>query len=382
MVPAKAETWNSGDRWPEFALSAIFRNYRAGGVERRGGVVYNTDVESNKVLTISSGIMAVFVAGLVLRFAKPVFFPFFLALFFYFVLSPVLDFLTKLKIPRAVAVVIILILTFLVLYLLGVIFYSSGAIFADELPTYVQKLTGLLNELQTELRLSKTTVDPLSWLKNLDMNQVGSLFLSSVGTVFSFLSNLFLVLIFLVFMLAGKGKLNAKIKASFETRQASQLNHIIDNIDRQIQKYLAIKTAMCLLTGLLSFVILVFFGVKFAVVFAFITFLLNYIPNIGAFIAKIFPFVFTLLQFNSFLKAFWVLFVLVVFDAVIGMILEPRLMGRGLGLSPLAILLSLFFWGWLWGIPGMILSVPMMVILKIIADNVPSFKFMGALLSK
>jgi AI-2 transport protein TqsA len=339
-------------------------------------------VESNKILTVSSAFMAVFVAGLVLRLAQPVFFPFFLALFFYFVLSPVFNILTKLKLPRAVAVLAIVALTFFVIYLLSLLIYSSGAVFAEELPTYLRKLTDLLHELQTELKLPRTNVDPLGWIKGLDLNQVGSIFLSSVGTVFSFLSTLFLVLIFLVFMLAGKGKLNTKIKASFEKRQASNLNHIVDNIDREIQKYLAIKTIMCLLTGFLTFLILVLFGVRSAIVFAFITFLLNYIPTIGAIIAKVLPFIFTLLQFNSFLRAFWVLVILFVLDAFIGSILEPRLMGRGLGLSPLGILFALFFWGWLWGIPGMILAVPMMVILKIIADNVPSLKFISALLSK
>jgi AI-2 transport protein TqsA len=339
-------------------------------------------MESNRTLTISTGFIAVFVAGFVLRLAKPVFFPFFLALFFYFVLSPVLEFLMKRKIPRAIAVIIILVLTFLVLYLLGVLFYSSGATFAEALPTYTQKFTTLLNELQTELKMPQTNVDPLAWIKTLDINKVGSFFLSSVGTVVSFVGTLFLVLIFLVFMLAGKGKLNAKIKASFEANQAFQLTRIVDNIDAQIQKYLAIKTAMCILTGLLTLVVLVLFGVNFAVIFSFIAFLLNYIPSIGAILAKIFPFVFTFLQFNSFLKAFWVLVVLIVLDAVIGMILEPKLMGQGLGLSPLAILFALFFWLWLWGIPGMILAVPMMVILKIIASNVPSLRFLSALLGK
>jgi AI-2 transport protein TqsA len=352
------------------------------GVERSRSVVYNKAMESNRTLTISTGFIAVFVAGFVLRLAKPVFFPFFLALFFYFVLSPVLEFLMKRKIPRAIAVIIILVLTFLVLYLLGVLFYSSGATFAEALPTYTQKFTTLLNELQTELKMPQTNVDPLAWIKTLDINKVGSFFLSSVGTVVSFVGTLFLVLIFLVFMLAGKGKLNAKIKASFEANQAFQLTRIVDNIDAQIQKYLAIKTAMCILTGLLTLVVLVLFGVNFAVIFSFIAFLLNYIPSIGAILAKIFPFVFTFLQFNSFLKAFWVLVVLIVLDAVIGMILEPKLMGQGLGLSPLAILFALFFWLWLWGIPGMILAVPMMVILKIIASNVPSLRFLSALLGK
>ena len=345
-------------------------------------VGYNRPVESNKALTVSNVIVAVFVAGLVLKFARTVFFPFFLALFFYFVLSPVLNFLTNLKIPRPVAVFIIVVLTFLIIYLLGLIIYSSGAVFAEELPTYLQKLTNLLNELQTELKLPQTHVDPLSWLKGLDMNQVGSLFLSSAGTVLSFLSTFFLVLIFLVFMLAGKGKLKAKIKASFEKEQATQLTCMVDNIENEIQKYLAIKTVMCLLTGFLTFSILVLFGVRSAVIFGFITFLLNYIPTIGAIIAKILPFVFTLLQFNSLLKAVWLLVILFVLDAVIGSLLEPRMMGRGLGLSPLAILFALFFWGWLWGITGMLLAVPMLVILKSIADNVPSLKFFGALLSK
>jgi predicted PurR-regulated permease PerM len=336
----------------------------------------------NRVQTFSTAFIAVFLVGILLRLAKPVFFPFFLALFFYFVLSPVLEFLMALRIPRAVAVVIILVLTFLVLYLLGLLFYSSGASFAEALPTYTQKLTNFLNELQTELKLPQTNVDPLAWIKGLDISQVGSFFLSSLGTVVSFLSTLFLVLIFLVFMLAGKGKLNAKIKCSFEAQEAARLTRIVDNIDGQIQKYLAIKTGMCILTALMTLVVLRSFRVDFAVIFAFIAFLLNYIPSIGSFIAKIFPFIFTFLQFNSLLKAVWVLVILILFDAVLGMIIEPRLMGRGLGLSPLAILFALFFWGWLWGIPGMILAVPMMVILKITAANVPSLRFFSALLSK
>jgi AI-2 transport protein TqsA len=328
------------------------------------------------------GFIAVVVAGFLLRLAKPVFFPFFLALFFYFVLSPILEFLWRIKIPRALALVLVLVLTFLLLYLLGLLFYSSGAAFAEELPKYTQKLTELLSEIRTELNLPPSAMDPLAWIKGLDINKVGSFFLTSVGTAVSFVSTMLLVLIFLIFMLAGRGKLNDKIKQSFQAGQATQLNHIVDKIDSQIEKYLAIKTAMCALTGILTFIVLLAFGVDFAILFAFITFLLNYIPSIGSFIAKIFPFVIAFLQYNNLLRAVWMLAILLVLDAVIGMALEPRLMGKGLGLSPLAILFALFFWGWLWGIPGMILAVPMMVILKIIASNVPSLRFLGALLSK
>jgi AI-2 transport protein TqsA len=339
--------------------------------------------ETNKILIFSSAIVAIFVVGLVLSLAKSVLFPFFLAIFFYFVLSPILDLLTnRLKIPKALAVVVVLLFTFLALYLMGVLFYSSGERFGSELSRYWQKFSGMIESFQSEFKFPKSKLDPLVWLQSLDISKVGSFFLSSLDTVVSFLSTLFLVLIFLIFMLAGRGKLNVKIMNSFEKKRASQLNTIVENIDRQVQKYLALKTVICIVSGLIAMVIMLAFGLNFAVLFGFITLLLNYIPNIGSLIAKVFPFLFALVQFDNFWLAFWMLVVLFVFDGVLGMAIEPRLMGKGLGLSPLGILFALFFWGWLWGIPGMILAVPMMVILKIVCANVPGLKFMSALLSK
>lgn len=340
-------------------------------------------MDKNKILTFSSGFVALFVVGVVLRLAKPVLFPFFLAIFFYFVLSPVLDFLTRrLRIPKFLAVIIILLFTFFVLYLMGVLFYSSGKTFAAEFPKYGQKFSTMLDSFQEKLRLPKSKEDALAWLESLDINKIGSFFLSSLGTFISFISNLFLVIIFLIFMLAGRGKLNMKIKDSFDAPRALQLNRIVENIDRQVQKYLALKTAISIVSGVLTTIILVIFGVNFAVLFGVMTFLLNYIPNIGSFFSKILPFFIALLQFDNPWMAVWVLVVLTAVDGVISMVIEPKLMGTGLGLSPLAILFALIFWGWLWGIPGMILSVPMMVILKIICGNFPSLKFYKALLSK
>ncbi len=340
-------------------------------------------MENNKILTFSSGVVAIFVIGVFLRLAKSVLFPFFLALFIYFILSPVLDFLTgRLKISKAIAILVIFVFTFFVLYLMGVVLYSSGKTLATDLPTYGEKFNGMLNSLQAELKISKSKVDLLSWAQNLDIDKIGTFLLSSLGTFLNFISNLLLVLIFLIFMLAGRGRLNIKIRASFSGHRAGQLTKIVDNIDRQIQKYLAVKTIICILSGVLATVIMISFGVNYAILFGLITFVLNYIPNIGAFIAKIIPFLVGLLQFESAWRAVWMLVVLLAVDAVVGMIIEPRLMGRKLGLSPLAILVSLFLLGWLWGIPGMILAVPMMVILKIVCDNIPSLGFFHALLSK
>jgi len=338
--------------------------------------------EQNKVVSVSAGILAVLGLGAILRLGKPVLFPFCLALFLYFVLVPGLKFLEKLKLSRTVSLLIIVVLSVVVLYLLAVLFYTSGKSFAADLPAYGQRLADLVDRLQAGLKLPGGKWDPLAWAEGLDAGKVGSALLASLGTFFSFMGNLFLILVFLVFMLAGRDKVQDKIRRFAPPHRSGQMVAILENIDRQVQKYLALKTVISLASGLVTILILVGFGVHYAVAFGFFTFVLNYIPNIGSFISKAVPFLFAILQFGGFWKAFWVLVVLTAVDALLGMVVEPRLMGRSLGLSPLAILFSLFLWGWLWGLPGMILAVPIMVIVKIVAANFPSLRWLEGLLSK
>lgn len=339
-------------------------------------------MENNKALTISSWIIVVFIAGVVLKLARPVLFPFFLAIFFYFVLSPVLDFLSRLKIPRAISIVFIVVVFFLVLYLLSVLFYSSGKSFASELPKYGQKIDAILASFKGQVEGLGIDWSRLAAVDSLDVNRIASFLLSSLGTFFSFLSNLFLIFIFLLFMLAGRGNLKGKIEKSFDSTRASKIGAVIENIDRQVQKYLAIKTVISIASGLLTTFILMAFGLDFAVVFGFLTFILNYIPNIGSFISKTFPVLFAAFQFDSLWPAFWILLILVGTDLVLGNIIEPKLLGASLGLSPLAVLFALLFWGWLWGIPGMILAVPIVAVLKIVCNNIPSLQFLAAFMSK
>jgi len=340
-------------------------------------------VDNNKLVTFSSGLIAVFIVGVVLRMAKSVLFPFFLALLIYFILSPVIGFtIKKLKISKTVSLIIVLFFTFMALYLTGVVMYSSGVTLANELPAYSGKLSRLLEEFEDWLNLPKTNLDPLSWIKSLDIGKVGGFVLTSLGTFFGFLSNLLLILVFLVFMLAGRGKLNVKLKAAYSADRSRQFVHVLDKIQLEVEKYLALKTVISVLSGIVAWIIMAAFGVDFAGLFGIITFLLNYIPNIGSFIAKVLPFLIALLQFDNVWNAVWMLALLLVTDGIIGMIVEPKMMGRQLGLSPLAILVSLFFWGWLWGIPGMILAVPIMAVIKIVAENVPSLKMVGVLLGK
>ena len=340
--------------------------------------------KDGRALTIAAWVVAAAVIGFVFKSTKAVLFPLFLALFIYFILAPLQDLLMKIKLSRTLSLILIILFAFVVLFLMAQLFYSSGKALASDLPDYGNKLKDMLDELKNSIELpGGGTFDPLAWVDSLDVAKVGAFLLNSLGTFVSFVSTIFLVLIFLIFMLAGRGKLNDKIRRfSPHPRRSDQIIEIVGNIDRQVQKYLVIKTAISVASGVISLVVFLAFGLRYAILWAFITFVLNYIPNIGSFISKILPFGFAILQFGRVWPAVWMLAILVVTDAITGSFIEPRVMGKGLGLSPLAILISLFFWGWLWGIPGMILAVPIMVVMKIIASNFESLRWFEALLSK
>jgi predicted PurR-regulated permease PerM len=339
-------------------------------------------MQGNKVIAAALIILVVVAVGIVLQQAKPVLFPFFLAVFLSFVLSPILDFLTRKKIPRAVSILFIVIFSFFIIYLLGLLFYSSGKTFASEFPKYGHKIGSILTSIQDQLKLTFPKLETVGWVEQLDINKIGGFLLSSLGPFFSFIALLFLIFIFLIFMLAGRGNIKAKIEKSFNKERSSQIINVIQKIDNQIQKYLAIKTIVSFVTGVLATVVLMIFGVDFAIVFGFFTFILNYVPNIGSIIATALPLTVAAFQFETLWPAFWILIILGSIQMIIGNFIEPRVMGEGLGLSTLVVLFFLFFWGWMWGIAGMILAVPTAATIKIVCDNIPPLSFVGELMSK
>ena len=193
------------------------------------------DMQNNKIATGSLVLIVIFISGVVLKLARPVLFPFFLAIFLSFVLSPVLKFFTRLKIPITVSIIFILLFTFFFLYLLGSLFYSNGKAFAAEFPQYGEKISSILSSIQERINIPNLEWEKINWSEQLNVNRVGSLFLSSLGPFFSFFSNLFLILLFLVFILAGRGNTRPKIGTHSADKTAHPDTSIIDNIDKQIQ---------------------------------------------------------------------------------------------------------------------------------------------------
>jgi len=338
-------------------------------------------MESNRVSTASLLIIVIFIIGVVLKLARPVLFPFFLAIFLSFTLYPVLDFLTRFKIPRSVAILIIFLVTLLIIFLLEDLLCSSGKTFAAEFPKYGQRINDIFASISERLNMSSQPAESFDLLEQLNI-KFGNLILTTLGPFFSFLSNLFLILIFLVFILAGRGETEAKIFRSFKRKQGETFVQIKNNIDSQVQRYLGIKTIISFITGLLATIVLLIFGVDFAIVFGFFTFILNYIPSLGSIIATALPLTIAIFQFDTLWPAFWILIILGSVQMLLGNFIEPKIMGQGLGLSPLVILFSLFFWGWLWGLPGMMLAIPIAAVIKIVTSNIPSMKFISILISR
>jgi predicted PurR-regulated permease PerM len=191
-----------------------------------------------------------------------------------------------------------------------------------------------------------------------------------------------LIAIYVLFLLLEQQGFDQKLDRLFANPvNATRTRHVLDQIERRIETYLRIKTFMSLLTGGASYVVLLAFGVDFAGFWALWIFLLNYIPNIGSIIGVLFPTLLTLVQFDDLLVTLSVGAILTSLQFAIGNLLEPRLMGYSLNLSPFVIIVSLALWGSIWGIAGLFLCVPLTMIVAIVCAQLPATRPVAVLLS-
>jgi predicted PurR-regulated permease PerM len=335
-------------------------------------------VSDDKFYKAALAIVLLFAACVVLKLARPVFIPFILAVFLSYIIDPALAFLTRRRCPRSWAVVVVLVMMGVFLYLVGVLVFSSGKAFVAELPKYQERLADLGRFFEKGLGPFK--IDVPTALGSLDVNRIGNAFLGAIGPFFSVLGKLLLVFLFLVFIVAGRGRAEAKIPKAIGDGHAGRIHGVLERINIQIRKYLVIKTAISIANGLMVWIVLKAFGVDFAALFGLLAFFLNFIPNIGSAIAAVVRVSFAFFQFGTLWTPLWILVITVGLDSILGDFIEPRALGKGLGLSPLLVFFSLLFWGWLWGVPGMILSVPLTAVIRIVCQNIPALRPVAVLM--
>lgn len=212
---------------------------------------------------------------------------------------------------------------------------------------------------------------------------IGPMVANFAGALTGIVGDLALIVVYVGFLLVEQKTFPNKLGRMFpEPDKHREAREVIDNIQNQIQTYIWIKTLVSVVTGLVGYVVLTLVGVDFASFWGFSIFLLNYIPIIGSVVATLFPALLTLIQFDTFTPFLIVGIGLISAQFIVGNVIEPKLMGKSLNLSPLVVLLSLALWGGLWGIPGMFLCVPIMVILLIILSHFSATRPLAVLLSE
>jgi AI-2 transport protein TqsA len=345
-------------------------------------------IRENRIIIMFLGILTVIAVGLVLYQVRSIILPFALAVFLGYILNPLIQYFEDRKVPTILAITLGLVITFLVLNFFGVLVYTSIRSFASEFPQYESRLTTIFEQALRFLnipvevfRKDNSAQGGLQWLNSIRELSLHKLVLSTLGSIVNFMSNSLLVLLFLLFIFIGRNQLALKVQLAFKPETAVKISVILKNINRQIQKYLIAKTFISLATGLLFTVILMFFDIPFAMIWGILTFMLNFIPNIGSIIATILPLAMGLIQFKSVTTFLWLALCLVAVQVVIGNFIDPKVVGDSLNLSPLVVLFSLMFWGWLWGIIGMFLAVPLMVVIKIVFENIESLRFLSVMMS-
>jgi len=327
-------------------------------------------------ILVSLAAFVIVVAGV--KAASSIVIPFLLSIFIATVSAPAIFWLEKLKLPRILAFLIVLLVVVFVLFGFGYVLSNSVDSFLLNTPQYTAKIMEIVGSFKEVLDRFGVEISKADLEAMLDPSGILSFaggFLKSFSTV---LSKSFVIFLGVTFMLFETSSLRTKMYLLSKQNESDE--NPFEKFSQKLNNYLAIKTIISLITGSIVTIGLTIVGVDFALLLGVITFLLNYIPSIGSVIAAI-PAILVALVGLDMSSVFLVVALYLGTNIVMGNIIEPRYMGKGLGLSVVVIFFSLIFWGWILGPVGMFLAVPLSMTIKIAFESHPSTKPIAMLLS-
>ena len=312
---------------------------------------------------LTAASVIVVVAGL--RAGVTLLVPILLAAFLAAVLFPFVAWLERRRVPRGLAVVATIVLLLAAFAGPGLVVQGAAQTFAAAAPQY---RTDFVRNVGPVLeRVALLGYSDLDWQALIDPGAVLNLVRSLSASVAGVLGNAFIILIATAFMLLEAGTIRARLQHAFGLDEA-QLGGL-DEALADVQHYLRLKTAISLATGVFVGLWLLALGVEYPILWGLLAFLLNFIPNFGSLAAAVPPALLVLIQDGLGALFLMVVLAYVIVNLVVGSIIEPRVMGRSLGLSPLVVLLSLLFWGWVWGGVGLLLAVPLTMVVKLLLEH-------------
>ncbi len=294
--------------------------------------------------------------------ASEIIVPFLLSLFIAIILSPSYNFFNKKGLPNALSLTIVITVFVIFLILVAKLIGSSVQEFSSNIDFYNQQLRNIFSsftEYATKIGIEIYAEDIENIINAKQIMYFSTSLIKSIGSIFA---DGFVILLTVIFMMLESKYFIDKLE--YASLKNSAVNHTEEILD-QIKEYMVLKALISLFTGLIVWIALIIVGTDYAFLWAVLAFILNFIPNIGSIIAAVPAVLLTLVQLGG-VSALIVSGIYVAINVIIGSVIEPKVMGKGLGLSTLVVFLSLLFWGWLFGMVGMLLSIPLTIMAKII----------------
>ncbi len=300
-----------------------------------------------------------------------------MALFISIIAAQPILWLQKKRVPQWLSIVIVFFLIVAVFIGFGGLIGSSLSTFSENSSTYGDNLNDIGNSVVQFFKEKGIDISFDKMRDLLDPSKIMSLTAGMLGQLGGFMGNAFTIFILSLFLLLELDSISIKLKAILKHSTFSFTS--LDVIIKSIRHYLSIKTVTSLMTGICLWICLSIIGVDYAILWALIAFLLNYIPNVGSIIAGIPAVLFALIQLG-FGGVVWTISAFIVVNMVIGNVIEPKMMGKGMGLSTFVVFLSLIFWGFVLGTVGMFLSIPLTMMIKIMFEQNPKTKWVAIVL--
>lgn len=328
-------------------------------------------------------LLLVVIGVVVLIYGQSIIVPFILAVIFWLMIRIVRSLLMKIRFINKLPVGLLTSFSTLVLIafigMFGSLISSNIQQLSLALPQYENNVNIIVDSINQKFSIDIANII-VDYTSDFDF---ASILTDIFGALTSIFGNVVTVLIFLLFILLEEPTFSKKLRAMYpDNNKHDHISEMIVKIGNSINGYLTVKTFTSFLTGFLSYFALLFIGVDAPLFWAFLIFLLNYIPTIGSLIATLFPTIFAMLQFGDISPAILVLSIVGAIQVIVGNILEPRIMGSSLNISPLVVIITLFLWGAIWGVVGMLLSVPITVMIIIVLSEFENTRPIAILLSQ
>lgn len=320
---------------------------------------------------------------LVLIFAQSIILPFIISIFFWIMIRIIRSQFLKIGFMNRLPVAVVTIFA-------TTVFLSLAALIVIMLSANIQQLSQALPGYEANIdKITKSInssfgIDVVSMLNELVRDtRFTSILTQTISALTGLFGKSFLVMLYLLLLLLEEHTFPRKLTSMYpDESKRGKMGVMIKKIDNSVSYYLGIKTMISLMTGTASFIVLLIIGVEAPLFWAFLIFILNYIPTIGSLVATLFPTIFALFQFGEFTPALLIITIVSGIQVLFGNLIEPRIMGNSLNISPLVVFLTLAMWGMIWGIAGMLLSVPITVMLIIVMSEFEGTRPIAILLSR